>query len=136
MFWPEFHIPSDYGSSPFSAHPSQRTQLGILVDTGEAREVHHFCALVGFGADGICPYLAIEAIMALNSEGRISTTQEFTREELVARYFKSSQDGMLKVGFLIYFLQLFVLVFVLLLFVLAIFPAVICTGFFSCFYLY
>ncbi|MBN1443468.1 MAG: glutamate synthase subunit alpha, partial [Planctomycetes bacterium] len=37
---------------------SQRTRIGIILETGEAREVHHFCLLVGYGADAINPYLA------------------------------------------------------------------------------
>ena len=40
----------------------ERTQIRLLVETAEPWEVHHFCTLVGFGADAICPYLAIEAI--------------------------------------------------------------------------
>ena len=39
-----------------------RTQVGIIVETGEAREVHHFCLLTGFGADAVNPYLAFEAL--------------------------------------------------------------------------
>ena len=41
---------------------SERTQVGIIVETGEAREVHHFCLMTGFGADAINPYLAFEAL--------------------------------------------------------------------------
>jgi glutamate synthase (NADPH/NADH) len=40
----------------------ERTRIGLVVESAEPREVHHFCTLVGFGADAICPYLAIEAI--------------------------------------------------------------------------
>ena len=40
----------------------KRTQVGIIVETGEAREVHHFCLLTGFGADAVNPYLAFEAL--------------------------------------------------------------------------
>lgn len=40
----------------------ERTCIGLVVESAEPREVHHFCTLVGFGADAICPYLAIEAI--------------------------------------------------------------------------
>jgi glutamate synthase (NADPH) large chain len=40
----------------------ERTKIGLIVETGEAREVHHHCLLVGFGADAINPYLAFEAI--------------------------------------------------------------------------
>ena len=40
----------------------KRTQVGIIVETGEAREVHHFCLMTGFGADAVNPYLAFEAL--------------------------------------------------------------------------
>ena len=39
-----------------------------MVETGEAREVHHFCVLVGYGADAIFPYLAMEAIHKIGRE--------------------------------------------------------------------
>ena len=39
-----------------------RTRVGLVVETGEAREVHHHCLLIGFGADAINPYLAFEAL--------------------------------------------------------------------------
>lgn len=38
---------------------------GLLIEAGESREVHQFCTLLGYGADAICPYLAIEALQAL-----------------------------------------------------------------------
>lgn len=41
---------------------SKRTRVGLVVETGEAREVHHHCLLVGYGADAINPYLAFEAL--------------------------------------------------------------------------
>lgn len=40
----------------------ERTRVALMLETAEPREVHHFCTLVGFGADAICPYLAIESI--------------------------------------------------------------------------
>jgi glutamate synthase (NADPH/NADH) len=40
----------------------KRAKIALMVDTGEAREVHHLCVLVGYGADAICPYLAFEII--------------------------------------------------------------------------
>ena len=36
-----------------------RTKVGLIIDTSEASEVHHFCLLIGYGADAICPYLAL-----------------------------------------------------------------------------
>ena len=42
-----------------------RTQTGLVVETGEAREVHHFCVLAGYGAEAINPYLAFETLEQL-----------------------------------------------------------------------
>ena len=54
--------------------PSVRGPLALvapalLVETGEAREVHHFCVLLGYGADAVCPYLTMEAIHKIGREG-------------------------------------------------------------------
>ncbi|XP_062148774.1 glutamate synthase [NADH], amyloplastic isoform X2 [Alnus glutinosa] len=78
----------------------ERTQVGLIVETAEPREVHHFCTLVGFGADAICPYLSIEAIWRLQVDGKIppKSSGEFrSKEELVKKYFKASSYGMMKV---------------------------------------
>ncbi|KAG5533868.1 hypothetical protein RHGRI_027909 [Rhododendron griersonianum] len=78
----------------------ERTRIGLLVESAEPREVHHFCTLVGFGADAICPYLAIEAISRLQVDGKIppKPTGEFhSKDELVKKYFKASNYGMMKV---------------------------------------
>ncbi|XP_058206170.1 glutamate synthase 1 [NADH], chloroplastic-like isoform X1 [Rhododendron vialii] len=78
----------------------ERTQIGLVVESAEPREVHHFCTLVGFGADAICPYLAIEAIWRLHVDRKIppKANGEFhSKEELVNKYFKASNDGMMKV---------------------------------------
>src|SRR4029079_1291477 len=48
----------------------ERTRIGIILETGEAREVHHHCLLVGYGADGINPYLAFEARFQAAADGR------------------------------------------------------------------
>ena len=48
---------------------AKRTRVGLVLETGEAREVHHFCTLVGYGADAINPYLAFEALAFLHQEG-------------------------------------------------------------------
>ena len=42
-----------------------RTSVGLVVETGEAREIHHFCALAGYGAEAINPYLAFETLLAM-----------------------------------------------------------------------
>jgi len=78
----------------------ERTRIGLLVESAEPREVHHFCTLVGFGADAICPYLAIEAIWCLQNDGKIPPNgdgQLYSKEELVRKYFYASNYGMMKV---------------------------------------
>ncbi|XP_042482488.1 glutamate synthase 1 [NADH], chloroplastic-like [Macadamia integrifolia] len=78
----------------------ERTRIGLVVESAEPREVHHFCTLVGFGADAICPYLAIEAIWRLQVDGKIppKANGEFhSKEDLVKKYFKASNYGMMKV---------------------------------------
>ncbi len=73
----------------------QRTRLGILVESGEAREVHHHCLLIGFGADAINPYLAFDALHEASREGLLDDT--WTDEKIVAAYRKGVAKGMLKV---------------------------------------
>ncbi|XP_022874964.1 glutamate synthase 1 [NADH], chloroplastic-like isoform X1 [Olea europaea var. sylvestris] len=78
----------------------ERTRVALIVESAEPREVHHFCTLVGFGADAICPYLAIEAIWRLQVDGKIppKANGEFhSEDELVKKYFKASNYGMMKV---------------------------------------
>nr|GMC64767.1 glutamate synthase 1 [NADH], chloroplastic isoform X1 [Ipomoea batatas] len=78
----------------------ERTRVALIVESAEPREVHHFCTLVGFGADAICPYLAIETILRLQVDGKIppkATGHFHTKDELVEKYFKASNYGMMKV---------------------------------------
>ncbi|CAM8900517.1 unnamed protein product [Rhodiola kirilowii] len=78
----------------------ERTRVGLVIESAEPREVHHFCTLVGFGADAICPYLAIEAIWRLQVDGKIPPKPNgdfLTKDELVKKYFKASNYGMMKV---------------------------------------
>jgi len=71
---------------------AKRTRLGIVVESGEAREVHHHCLLVGYGADAINPYLAFEALWQAREDGLIDADTS-----LVASYRKGVAKGMLKV---------------------------------------
>ena len=71
-----------------------RTRIGILVETGEAREVHHHCLLTGFGADGIHPYLGLEAIIDHHTNNPDS---DLTPKQCVEYYRKGVYKGMLKV---------------------------------------
>lgn len=72
-----------------------RTSCGLVVETGEAREIHHFAVLAGYGAEAINPYLAFETISALQAEGQFPP--EVDELECVTRYIKSTGKGMLKV---------------------------------------
>ncbi|MFN0264681.1 glutamate synthase large subunit [Tepidamorphus sp. 3E244] len=70
-----------------------RTSVGLVVETGEAREVHHFCVLAGYGAEAINPYLAFETLLSMQS----LLPEEVDEEEIVARYIKAIDKGILKV---------------------------------------
>ncbi len=75
---------------------AKRTRIGIVLETGEAREVHHHCLLVGYGADAINPYLAFEAIWQAQREGLLP--DQFNDDgEIVTNYRKGVAKGMLKV---------------------------------------
>ncbi|HLY33617.1 MAG TPA: glutamate synthase-related protein, partial [Jatrophihabitantaceae bacterium] len=72
----------------------QRTQVGLVAETGEAREVHHIALLIGYGAAAVNPYLAFETIDDLVASGAISGV---TAEKAVANYVKALSKGVLKV---------------------------------------
>ncbi|WP_445465030.1 glutamate synthase large subunit [Faunimonas sp. B44] len=72
-----------------------RTSVGLVVETGEAREIHHFCALAGYGAEAINPYLAFETLAQMHAEGAFPDVVE--ADEVVQRYTKSIGKGILKV---------------------------------------
>ena len=73
-----------------------RTRIGIVLETGEAREVHHHCLLTGYGADAINPYLAFEALWKANQDGLLGDSYP-DEDSLVAAYKKGVAKGMLKV---------------------------------------
>jgi len=72
-----------------------RTSVGLVVESGEPREVHHFCCLAGFGAEAINPYLAFDTLLDMHSKGEFPP--EVDRYEVVHRYIKSIGKGILKV---------------------------------------
>ncbi|TVQ36902.1 MAG: glutamate synthase large subunit [Spirochaetaceae bacterium] len=74
---------------------ARRTRIGIVVESGEPREVHHFCALAGYGADAVNPYLAYEAMWKLRHDGVIDA--ELSELEIVERYHTALDYGMRKV---------------------------------------
>jgi glutamate synthase (NADPH/NADH) len=72
----------------------KRTAVALMVDTAEAREVHHVCVLVGYGADAICPYLMMEIIQKVDNEG---LSDGVSASEMINNYRKATDNGILKV---------------------------------------
>ena len=73
---------------------STRTQVGLAVEAGDAREVHHMAMLCGFGAAAINPYMALESIEDMLDRGVI---QGMDRETALNNYVKAAGKGVLKV---------------------------------------
>ncbi len=75
---------------------AKRTRIGIVVETGEAREVHHHCLLIGYGADAINPYLAFESLWQARRDDLMET--DMTDDDaIVSAYRKAVAKGILKV---------------------------------------
>jgi glutamate synthase (NADPH/NADH) large chain len=72
-----------------------RTSVGLVVESGEPREVHHFCCLAGYGAEAINPYLAFDTLLEMHRRGEMP--KEVDEHEVVSRYIKSIGKGILKV---------------------------------------
>lgn len=77
----------------------QRPKAAIFTEAGDAKEVHDFVTLFGYGADGVCPYMAYEAICKMNTDGMVEAKakQQFSDYEIVKNYRKAAAKGMLKV---------------------------------------
>ncbi len=72
-----------------------RTSVGLVVESAEPREVHHFAVLAGYGAEAINPYLAFETLAEMHEQGHFPP--EVDHEEVVTRYIKAIDKGLLKV---------------------------------------
>ena len=68
-----------------------RTSTGLVIDTGSAREVHHFALLAGYGAEAVCPWLAYETIAAMSLPAKVDV------KEAKKRYIKAINKGLMKV---------------------------------------
>ncbi|MFN9499030.1 MAG: glutamate synthase large subunit, partial [Erythrobacteraceae bacterium] len=75
-----------------------RMQTGLVVETGEAREVHHFCVLAGYGAEAINPYLAFETIEALRAKRHPDLSPEKVRANFIKGVGKGIRKVMSKMG--------------------------------------
>ncbi|MDJ0768057.1 MAG: glutamate synthase large subunit [Ilumatobacter sp.] len=74
----------------------QRTKVGLVVECGDAREVHHMALLIGYGAGAINPYLAFESIEDLISEG-LHGMRGLDPQQAIKSYIKACGKGVLKV---------------------------------------
>ncbi|MEL6503955.1 MAG: glutamate synthase large subunit [Pseudomonadota bacterium] len=72
-----------------------RTSVGLVVESAEPREVHHFAVLAGYGAEAINPYLAFETLADMYEAGHFPP--EVDKKEVAQRYIKSINKGLLKV---------------------------------------
>ena len=72
-----------------------RTRAGLIIECGDAREVHHFALLLGYGAGSINPYVAFETLDDMIGQGMIAV--EIDHAEAVSRYRKAIRKGVVKV---------------------------------------
>jgi glutamate synthase (ferredoxin) len=73
-----------------------RSRASLVVESGEAREVHHFAALLGYGASAINPYLALDTAREAVQRGRVRD-KSLSESDVVKRYIKAVEKGILKV---------------------------------------
>ena len=71
-----------------------RTEIGLILESGEPREVHHFCTLIGYGVTAINPYLALETVRDLQARKRLG---DITPEQAEKNYIKAAVGGIMKV---------------------------------------
>ncbi len=101
-------IPSLLATSAVHHHlirEGTRTQCGLVIETGEAREAHHFCLLIGYGAGAINPYLVFETIADLHKDGILpaeyvenGTKKPFTLAKAEYNFTKAANKAILKVA--------------------------------------
>ena len=91
-------IPSLLATSAVHQHlirQGLRTETGLVVEAGTAREVHHFATLAGYGAEAINPYMAFEVLYDMQRSGLLP--DDIPREEIRKRYIKAVGKGIYKV---------------------------------------
>ena len=77
----------------------QRPKAAIFAEAGDCKEVHDYATMFGYGCDGVCPYMAYEALCKLNADGLVEAKgkKEYTDYELMKNYRKAVAKGLLKV---------------------------------------
>ncbi|RLA59589.1 MAG: glutamate synthase large subunit, partial [Epsilonproteobacteria bacterium] len=72
-----------------------RTNCGLVIESGEAREIHHFATLIGYGANAINPYLAFETIEDMRKRKLIN--EDVSQDQAIENYIKAIGKGIFKV---------------------------------------
>ena len=72
-----------------------RNRVGLIIESGEPREVNHFALLLSYGCDAICPSLAFETVASLHAAGELPRT--LTLQDAIENYIKAVSDGILKI---------------------------------------
>jgi len=89
-------IPALLGTSAVHLHlvkKGLRTSTGLVVETGSAREVHHFALLAGYGAEAIHPYLAMETLIGMHKD----LSGDLSPEKAINNFTKAIGKGLMKV---------------------------------------
>ena len=73
-----------------------RTQCGLVIETGEAREAHHFCLLIGYGAGAVNPYLALETLAEMHADGVLPPGLSLS--DARKNYLKAANKSVIKVA--------------------------------------
>ena len=74
-----------------------RTQVGIVVESGDAREVHHMALLVGYGAAAVCPYVAFEAVELLAASQRFGMPTDLGSDRVRENFITACDKGIRKI---------------------------------------
>ncbi|MFW5929571.1 MAG: glutamate synthase large subunit, partial [Halobacteriota archaeon] len=81
-----------------------REQVGLVLESGQPCLVHHFCTLIGYGADAVNPYLALETVAEMGYEEELELTEDWRRgkthatpSEAINRYVEGVEEGIQKV---------------------------------------
>ncbi|MDR4500145.1 MAG: glutamate synthase large subunit [Nitrospirales bacterium] len=91
-------IPSLLGVSAVHHHlirQETRTEVGLILETGEPRDVHHFACLIGYGAGAVNPYLVFESLVDLEREGYFPEGVDSQTAE--GKFVKAVNKGLLKI---------------------------------------
>ena len=94
------HIPSLLATGAVHHHlirERTRTRVGLLVESGDAREVHHVALLLGYGASAVCPYLAFASVDALVDSGHHGLPTTMTSERARRNMVRAFDQGLLKI---------------------------------------